>query len=123
VSVLPVVMLGVARCLKRCTDQAVLRRGGHADFDDLLLDAASALLCNERARMAILPRFNHVLVCCWPAFRFVVRRWLSVCWEVDEFQDCSALQCVFARLLAGNCRSLFVVGTLVLRSPRFHVMR
>jgi DNA helicase-2/ATP-dependent DNA helicase PcrA len=70
--------------------EAVLRRSGALDFDDLLLRAVEVLDKFDDARAAWQSRFRFI--------------------HVDEYQDTNRVQYDLLRLLAGKNPNLFVVG-------------
>ena len=82
----------VDEVVRRCyvEYEAILRRSGGLDFDDLILNVVRLLRDFEDARLYWQDRFRYVLV--------------------DEYQDTNHAQYVFVNLLAAGHRNLAVVG-------------
>src|SRR5579862_434637 len=72
------------------TYEAILKRAGALDFDDLLLRSLELLRDHPEARRKWSERYQYI--------------------QVDEFQDTNATQEEFIRLLAGTEKNICVVG-------------
>ncbi|EPR39827.1 Helicase superfamily 1 UvrD-related protein [Desulfovibrio sp. X2] len=70
--------------------QAIKRRHGMLDYDDLLFELEKLLVSEEHVRVSVNARYRHVMV--------------------DEYQDTNLVQARLVKLLAGEERSVCAVG-------------
>lgn len=70
--------------------EAILKKAGALDFDDLLMRLAMLLRADERVRDDLQERYQYLLI--------------------DEYQDTNHVQFIIAHTLAARSRNIFVVG-------------
>lgn len=70
--------------------EAILKKAGALDFDDLLMRLAMLLKADERVRANLQERYQYLLI--------------------DEYQDTNHVQFIIAHTLAARSRNIFVVG-------------